>query len=103
VDDKEILDIQNRGIKINGEDWYLNKLAEECAELNLAILHYFNKNKPIKNVLKEAADVLIAIEYLFLFYGKDKIFWFKKLKYNRIKLKVEEQESTILQERKKRK
>jgi NTP pyrophosphatase (non-canonical NTP hydrolase) len=101
MDEKEILDIQNRGIKLNGDQWYLQKLAEECAELNLAILHHINKNKSIKDILKETADVLIAIEYLFLLYGKDKIIWFKKLKYNRIKNKVEEQELAILQERKK--
>lgn len=63
-------DVQAHNLAVNGKAWHMLKLAEECAELSGAILKYYTKGESDVEILKEIADVEIAILNVRLFYKK---------------------------------
>ena len=89
--DEELAEIRRKNVQINGKVWHLMKLAEECAELNRAIIGYFTKGDSESHIVAEAADVEIALENLRLIYslGVDEA---KDAKFKRIAARIKEQE-----------
>ena len=86
------LKIEKRCIKVRGKEWCLKKLAEECSELSAAILQYLTKEASEINILKESADVEIAIRIIKLIYNNSLI-EYKEKKYLRIDKKCSELEN----------
>lgn len=58
------------GKEVSREKW-LNNIAEECAELILAVQHYKRKRVPFSKVRKEMADVAICSDILLTLEDKD--------------------------------
>ena len=83
-------DYNEKNIELSGKGWHEMKLAEEAAELSAAILQVANKGVKLDKILKEIADVEIAINYFRMIYqdrNKD-IEYYKKLKYKKINTRV---------------
>lgn len=88
----DIDNIEKRCIKIRGKEWCLQKLAEECNELGASILQYLTKESTEINILKESADVEIAINIIKKIY-KNNLIEYKEKKYLRIDKKCIEIEN----------
>ena len=91
----ELRELHKKNIRINGKQWHLLKLAEECNELSTSILQYLTKNTDEVFIQKEAGDVEIALCHLREMYGNEIIDKAKEEKYNRIKIRLLEQENEI--------
>lgn len=91
--ENELAEIGRKNVDINGKVWHLMKLAEECAELNRAILGYFTKGDPESHIVAEAGDVEIALRNLRRIYEPHQIDEAMDSKFVRIAAKIAEQES----------
>ncbi len=77
--------IRSTSLELRGYKWMMFKLAEECCELSAIILQHYNKDSTTEtDILKEVADVEIAIEIVKDIYGTDQIEEFKREKYKKI-------------------
>lgn len=85
-------------IKKLGKDYHIDKIAEECLELSLAIVQYkcatkLDKKKRLEHIYKELADVKIAIRQADEIYNRKKInrFVTQKLQKKQLKYLKDEQ------------
>lgn len=79
-------------VKINGKDFVLDKLHEECLELALAITQLKchtknNKQKRLEDVLKEVADVKYNLRMVEMVLPKKKINKYVNIKLEKKKIK----------------
>jgi len=83
-------DLINKAIKANGA-LQLLKTAEECAELNQAIVKYVFKPtaKNEQRIIEEAGDVLVTINYVRSILGDLNVRRAKKKSYDNLKKSLE--------------
>jgi hypothetical protein len=93
---EQLEQLHKKNVLINGKEWHLLKLAEECNELSASILQYITKETSELFIQKEAGDVEIALCHLREIYGSIEIDKAKDEKYQRIETKLLEQENTLI-------
>ena len=83
-------DLINKAIKVNGA-LQLLKTAEECAELNQAIVKYVFKPtaENEQRIIEEAGDVLVTINYVRSILGDLNVRRAKKNSYDNLKKSLE--------------
>lgn len=77
-------------IELRGENYHLQKLAEECTEVSTEVLHHFTESGPIDSIAVEIADLEIAISAFRRMYGSERIEYAKRFKLQKISNKNEE-------------